>query len=477
MFPAQTSFIPITVALTKFIVENGFGGHYPYWYLGSTPLKYLIGPVVPIILGGFSSLTGLSLFNLSLIFVVFCIFFQAIGWGIFSTAISDKPKLGLLVALLGLILPWHWFWALGLSEVSALLTVSLTPWLLWVYFRFVVGQFSVYKISLAIFGLLIIFLINTTASVSALFSLIILAVVVEKPLILGLKKVFLVIFVSWLLSFGWYGYGYWLTIFSAPTIGGQGYLSLIGSLMGFIRSFVPVVLAVVVVWLKIKPKSAFEKFILVWLVVFTTLTIFRLIVDVDFWMDWTAWFWEVEIGLVLLVGLLVSRIVGRWNFKLKFNKSSIIYLLLAIYFVGCWYLALSHLSFWVPRKNISDSVEQKIANELEKNVDSSKTVFLSGSTAFWLNTFEDIKQVRGGRDEASVDSRWREVVWRVRQGNNVNEAIHGLEALGVDYLVVHSSESMEYYHDFKNPEIFSGNNGLKMVYSESGNVIYELIKF
>ena len=52
MFPAQLSFIPVTVALTRFIEANGFVGTYPYWYLGTTPVKYLTGPVVPGVLVG-----------------------------------------------------------------------------------------------------------------------------------------------------------------------------------------------------------------------------------------------------------------------------------------------------------------------------------------------------------------------------------------------------------------------------------------
>ena len=50
MYPPHTSLIPAAVALTRYIAEHGFSGNYPYWYLGTTPVRYLTGPVVPNIL-------------------------------------------------------------------------------------------------------------------------------------------------------------------------------------------------------------------------------------------------------------------------------------------------------------------------------------------------------------------------------------------------------------------------------------------
>ena len=52
MFPTQTSLIPIGVALARFLGERGltaFSSNYPYWYLGTTPFRFLTGPVVPIL--------------------------------------------------------------------------------------------------------------------------------------------------------------------------------------------------------------------------------------------------------------------------------------------------------------------------------------------------------------------------------------------------------------------------------------------
>src|SRR3989344_4817158 len=135
MFPAQTSLIPVTVALSKYIAENGFEGLFPYWYFGTTPTKYLIGPVGPIILNSANSLVGIGLFNLSILFVAVSIFLSAFGWGFFTWWISGNKKIGIVVAILSLVLPWHWFSAFGLSELSAILAGALTPWVLLAFAR------------------------------------------------------------------------------------------------------------------------------------------------------------------------------------------------------------------------------------------------------------------------------------------------------------------------------------------------------
>src|SRR3989344_4478698 len=97
IFPAQTSLIPATVAIARWIAANGFGGLYPYWYLGTTPVKYLIGPVAPGVLVGFHKvLPGASLFDLSLWFLVSSFLLQALGWGLLVWKLSGKRGVGIV---------------------------------------------------------------------------------------------------------------------------------------------------------------------------------------------------------------------------------------------------------------------------------------------------------------------------------------------------------------------------------------------
>jgi len=53
MYPTQTSMVPVQVALARFFESQGWRAifnNYPYWYLGTTPYRYLTGPILPTIL-------------------------------------------------------------------------------------------------------------------------------------------------------------------------------------------------------------------------------------------------------------------------------------------------------------------------------------------------------------------------------------------------------------------------------------------
>lgn len=51
MYPPQTSLMPVQVALARFLEQGGdIFVNYPYWYLGTTPFRYLTGPIPPSVL-------------------------------------------------------------------------------------------------------------------------------------------------------------------------------------------------------------------------------------------------------------------------------------------------------------------------------------------------------------------------------------------------------------------------------------------
>ncbi|MBI2421155.1 MAG: hypothetical protein HYV38_03675, partial [Candidatus Levybacteria bacterium] len=122
MFPAQTSLIPITVAITKYVAARGFGGNYPFWYLGTTPIKYLTGPIVPSALFGLKSLfQSTDYFSLAIALVFASQLIWAAGWFVFVKFLSGSSKLGLVVAVLVLLSPLDLVLSLGLGETSAIL--------------------------------------------------------------------------------------------------------------------------------------------------------------------------------------------------------------------------------------------------------------------------------------------------------------------------------------------------------------------
>ena len=73
MYPAQTSFIPVSIALSRFLEQgNNIFSHYPYWYLGTTPYRYLTGPIIPVILVALHRvLPQLNLFEIFFLVLVF----------------------------------------------------------------------------------------------------------------------------------------------------------------------------------------------------------------------------------------------------------------------------------------------------------------------------------------------------------------------------------------------------------------------
>ena len=123
---------------------------------------------------------------------------------------------------------------------------------------------------------------------------------------------------------------------------------------------------------------------------------------------------------------------------------------------------------------ISQSVEYRIGQQLSQLVKPGELVFVSGSTTFWLNAFFDISQVRGGNDRGSVYSDWRSAAWEIREGQSPEKSLEALKRLEVDWLVVHSSASAEYYHDYSYPDKFKRISALEKVFNQAGDQIYRV---
>lgn len=509
MFPAQTSFIPLTVALVKFVAASGnIWGNYPYWYLGSTPFRYLIGPVVPaVILSLHTVFGGFSLFDWSLVLIVVAWLVAALGWGFLAWQLLGKRGVGVLVGVLYLLLPWHIVSSLALSEVSVVLASSLGPWVLLAFARIKNKEGKIKSLIPTTLAFTFLLLINTVSSIPTILGLLILSLVLYKNPIEGLKKAGLVIFLGGLLTIWWYDPGYWLRILFAPSFGGRSVIGAILFVVDLARTLLPVVLAFVVVVWKVRPKNKFEKFTYLWLGSFVGLTLVRFTANIHFWLDWTSWFGEIEVGMALMfAGLFIAgpangssqptsstmtshnKLDQNSNVGLRalagtpsaFVTRKIVLIGICLLF-GSWFLAFANRNFWIPRKSIENTVEYKIAKWLEINSVNCEpftvncpTVFLSGTTAFWLNALVDVRQVRGGADQVGLRPDLAKVVWEVRTGDDSHKSVDDLKKLGINYLVVHSNYSKEFYHDFENPGKFEGVYSLIRVYDANGDVIYRV---
>ena len=517
MFPPQTSFIPVTVALARFAQDNSWWGNYPFWNLGSAPFKYLTGPILPAILVTLHKLLpGFSLFDLSYFVIFVSLLIFSAGWGIFSARLSNRRQVGVLVGAISLILPWHLFSSFAFGEVSAILAQALTPWVL-IGFRVQGLGHSEEKNLRAVRYKLIpalsfafLLLVNPVASIPAILGLVILGYFGDKKWEVGLKRTAVVVLSGWFLTLWWFTPGYWLTLFAAPSIGGRSAVGAFWSLIGFLRILVPVAVAFAVVFWAFEKRDKFIKFAISWLTVFGIFTIFRFLADPKFWMDWTSWLGEVEVGIVLLITSFTrhfEKTFGQTLLKVRNDAVGLTYasarhqvdqksetrvglassyfskrltaLFLILYLFLGWLLVWQNRHFWLPTKFVENRVEYKVGKILELETRNWKletgndpVTFLSGSSAFWLNAFFDIKQVRGGADQGSTNKVWRQVVWEVREGSSGEKSYQVLANLGVDYLVVHTPDSSEFYHDFKNTEKFEENPSFAKIYGRDWNIIY-----
>lgn len=468
MYPAQTSLIPATVAIARFFETHGFSSFskiYPYWYLGSTPFRYLTGPIVPLLLAGLHELLpSVSLFSISIYLILFSFLLAAVGWGTLVSKIrnTEIKFQNLLIIFLLLVLPWRCLSSLALDEGSAVIAKNLLPYALIAVWQFL-KQKNPKTFFLATLSISFILLINT--SILSVLVVAISALILTRAFRKGkvrniskhIRQSLLLIACCLLLVTLYYAPSYWLTILANPSIGGASGFKVIFRVLGLLRASAPLFLAVFVVYFSSKIKSRFTVFSLTWILTFMFLTLFRFIGDPDFWQDWTVWLYELEIGIALLVSILLTR------------KRYFVSLIL-----GLLPFLLSFYIYDLLGKPVLLSQDLPQVSSLEKltEIAENDNVFLSGSTVFWANAFYDLRQVRGGRDQVAIHPSWDKAAWEWREGDSPELAKEWLEELDVSFVLVHGPDSIEYYHDFKNIEKWDKIG--KKIWQEQGDIIYEI---
>ena len=461
MFPPETSLIPVTVALARFVEANGFAsmfGHYPYWYLG-VPYQYLTGPIVPLLQIFLRQISaGLSLFEITYLLLFLSFLASILGWGLLAKKISGKRLIGLAVGILLLILPWRYLSALASSEASGVMARNLLPFSLlafWNYYKKKDRRDAV----IAILALSLLLLINTTVFTIFLVGLagIILAVSFKNGKFKGLtkkiKSTIILVLLSLVLVTLWYTPGYWWTVVANPSIGGASGIKVFIRIFDLLKASIPLVLAVVTVYFSGRIKNRLSIFSLTWLFTFLFLTVFRFIGDPDFWQDWTSWLFELEIGAALLISIIMYNIWRARNFQFSIGhllQRSKLRLTLVIALIAPFYLTWRiHLALGWPQL-ISTAIPQGVRNLEKLDELAAHRIFLSGSTVFWANALYDLNQIRGGVDKAATHPFWDHTAYQLREGADPELAKAWLESLGVSYVLVHGPASPEVYHDFKN---------------------------
>ena len=434
MFPTQTSLIPIGVALARFLGERGltaFSSNYPYWYLGTTPFRFLTGPVVPILNVLIRKVTGASYFDIMTILVLVSCLISALGWALLTAKIKEE-KLNsssfIVYFLLFVVLPYKYLNGLALAEPSAFIAGTLIPFVL------LANRKNSYWGAL---GVAAVLLVSTNVLPVLLTGLIILSLTGahvgtklkkwKKPL----KKTLIIFGIGFILATFYYTPAFWLTILVNPSIGGAPGAKAILSLLGMARNMIPVLLALIVIYFSEKIKDRINFFGWTWILVFSFLTFWRALGNINFWMDWTSWFSEIEIGIGILIAADFKNLRRLYLLTLPFLASLFIFRAL-----GSPVLITN-----------SPPLETETTAKLAETA-GEKLVFTSGTGVFWLNAFYNTPQVRGGRDEVSTNSKWLPISYTLRESTDVNAISKGLNDLNIRYVLVNSEDSPDYYHDF-----------------------------
>jgi len=461
MYPSATSFIPLQVALARFFEQTGLvaaGINYPYWYLGSTPFRWLTGPVVPGLLAA-----GRHVFPQAgwydLFWVLAVVTWLAGGAGMWFLARKLSGGDGGLAVL---------FWLAGplvllifpFSDGVRLIGFAWLPWVLVSCLRFWEKGELVDGVTV---GALSAGLLLTEALLLPQLVMAVVALAVGKYGWNGagrrIKKSGLLLVLGVLTASIWYGAGFWWQLLGSPSFGGLPLYRVAGQL----AKLLPVALAMglaLIAGKGIRARSSLARFAFYWTFVFAFLTVMRFLADPDYWLDWSGYGVELQLGVSLLLAVWVEK---------KTAKAQIMYA--CIYMLIFAYISWSYLipSF---QRDLSDTVEFRISRELSKLVRPGESVFLSGTTAFWLNANCDLVQFRGGRDQAARLKGWDELAWEIRESTDTEMAVAKLAEEGIDWLVVHGEESSEYWHDFRKPDRFEGVSGLVKAYDREGDRIY-----
>ena len=122
------------------------------------------------------------------------------------------------------------------------------------------------------------------------------------------------------------------------------------------------------------------------------------------------------------------------------------------------------------------TVEYKLGRWLSDRHPQGR-IFASGGLRFRLNAWFDLPQVGGGfesglRNRVPVDLAYRIRTGQgLRKGHEAGDTMLLLKTLGVEYIVVHGSNSQEYYRDFVGQERLQG---LPVEYQEDDDTVYRI---
>jgi hypothetical protein len=121
------------------------------------------------------------------------------------------------------------------------------------------------------------------------------------------------------------------------------------------------------------------------------------------------------------------------------------------------------------------TIERRLADWLGARAPEGR-IFASGGLRFRLNSWYPLQQVGGGfetglRNRMPLDLAYHVRTGRsLRPGREVADALLEMQALGVEYIVVHGKDSKEYYRDYADPVALAA--ALAPVYRIEDDAVY-----
>lgn len=451
----QTSLIPTVIEITNFISQNW--PHiwwFPHWYLG-VPLRYITGPVVPLFVSLISKSTEQTLEVSYLILLLLGGFAGIVGMRMFVKEFGAGKRVQLVTSLLFLLSP---FQLLLLTYGNGLhhLTIYLLPWVLTSFLRMLKHPTSRVYLVTTILLIATSLLIDTAGILSISIGMISLYVVVHGAKLVPkeILRYILICLVAVSIATVWYSPGYGLVLLGNPSYGGQPLSRVISWIAQLLQSLLPLVIAAWTIQKKVIIKNRLIQFSVVFGSVFVFLTLIRFLADIDFWMDWSSYFLELQLIGAVGGGVLFSRYLKKY-----------IYILIVIFILtiidGCilwqWYFDAHTVEF-----------KKEVTTLLSSDISPASRFFLSGSPVFWSH----VTQVRGGKDQVSIHPTWAMAAYQIRDGDQSVQAAAWLQALGVSHLLYHSPQSHEYFQDFRHPERFAS---WQKIADKKGDYIYQIV--
>ncbi len=297
-------------------------------------------------------------------------------------------------------------------------------------------------------------------------------------------KTIVILGIGLFLSTFWYTPRFWLVILTNPSFGGVPLWNVIVNIFQSALNLLPLGLAIVIVkwrsFLSLNMRGGVFQFALLFFLSFFFLTAARFLADPDFVIDWIGFLPELQFGLSMIGGVLITSLISIGNIdqKLKIKdqnynlklKNTLIKIFVFTLGVVCTIIS-SYLIYNLFVYAKSD-YQNEIVSMIQPHVrDKNMRVFLSGSDVFWINMYLPVSQVRGGFDGASIHPYWAHGAYQIREGEDARLDIDWLRIFGAQYVLVHQADSRDVFHDFKHPDKFKD---LELLADKNGDKLYKV---